>query len=170
MIEGTTQTRIDIMNLPEHSKKSCTGKNRKKVLQNFQEKKIYRGGRFIFTRIWGEDEDSLYATKIFRVFQNSTCVRQLLPQNTNLWSRDPKPTRGPKPIEIGLAWTRTEKILENPDQLGPDQIQENFRNLGPNTPGLRKFSNPIRSLIWRSVDPCSGVYLIQVIMKLDFGF
>ena len=26
MIEGTTQTRIDIMNLPEHSKKSCTGK------------------------------------------------------------------------------------------------------------------------------------------------
>ena len=36
MIEGTTQTRIDIMNLPEHSKKSCTGKNRRKVLQNFQ--------------------------------------------------------------------------------------------------------------------------------------
>ena len=30
MIEGTTQTRIDIMNLPEHSKKSCTGKNREK--------------------------------------------------------------------------------------------------------------------------------------------
>ena len=36
MIEGTTQTRIDIMNLPEHSKKSCTGKNRRKVLQNLQ--------------------------------------------------------------------------------------------------------------------------------------
>ena len=55
MIEGTTQTRIDIMNLPEHSKKSCTGKIRKKLLQKFQEKKIYRGGRFIFTRIWGKD-------------------------------------------------------------------------------------------------------------------
>ena len=39
MIEGTTQTRIDIMNLPEHSKKSCTGNIRKKVLKNFQEKK-----------------------------------------------------------------------------------------------------------------------------------
>ena len=38
MIEGTTQTRIDIMNLPEHSKKSCTGKNRRKVLQNLQKK------------------------------------------------------------------------------------------------------------------------------------
>jgi len=48
MIEGTTQTRIDIMNLPEHSKKSCTGKNRRKVLQkNFKKKKFKKMTRLL---------------------------------------------------------------------------------------------------------------------------
>ena len=46
MIEGTTQTRIDIMNLPEHSKKSCTGKNRRKVLQKNFKKKIQKNYYF----------------------------------------------------------------------------------------------------------------------------
>ena len=69
----------------------------------------YRGGRFIFTRIWGEDEDSLYATKIVRESFKilPACVSCCLKTQTS-----EAEIHGPKPIEIGLARTRTEKIFE----------------------------------------------------------
>jgi len=69
----------------------------------------YRGGRFIFTRIWGEDEDSLYATKIVRESFKilPACVSCCLKTQTS-----GAEIHGPKPIEIGLARTRTEKIFE----------------------------------------------------------
>ena len=51
MIEGTTQTRIDIMNLPEHSKKSCTGKKSKKIPVIFGT--VYFGGIFDFHGCFG---------------------------------------------------------------------------------------------------------------------